>query len=329
MRKIWKFVEMTVLGGAIFLLPIAATFLIVVKAGNMAIDTAMPLAEKLLFRRRAAAPKAAIAHRAQLAVHRRVRIGDSEFLRTSIGEDRRSTAHDAMDRRRRAVLDHAHERGAVFVFQERRLTRHLAVNEATLAMRIEALPRSASMNLDSHQPLESGFFEAPSPQPRRLQLRSAGPDYRAPGCWRSSSLLRTSRRVSQLWRSNSCFGMGGRSSLELNCSNATALRTHAWRPDRSFHQSFRRDLHRRPITRPDRIGFSSKDKRQALHPFASKGNVQLIIRDAKAYIGRLFTSVIQCPPSRAPSAVNELLDQPMGRFSTRRICLAPQLDAGQ
>jgi uncharacterized membrane protein len=47
MRQIWDFVKTTVLGGAIFLLPIAATILIVVKAGKMAIDTAMPLADKL------------------------------------------------------------------------------------------------------------------------------------------------------------------------------------------------------------------------------------------------------------------------------------------
>src|SRR5262245_13482214 len=47
MRQIWEFVKTTVLGGVIFLLPLAATLLIVVKAGKMAIDTATPLAEKL------------------------------------------------------------------------------------------------------------------------------------------------------------------------------------------------------------------------------------------------------------------------------------------
>ena len=47
MRQIWEFVKTAVLGGAIFLLPIAATILIVVKAGKMAIHTAMPLADKL------------------------------------------------------------------------------------------------------------------------------------------------------------------------------------------------------------------------------------------------------------------------------------------
>jgi uncharacterized membrane protein len=38
-----------VLGGAVFLLPIAATLVIVIKAGKMAVDTATPLAEKLPF----------------------------------------------------------------------------------------------------------------------------------------------------------------------------------------------------------------------------------------------------------------------------------------
>jgi len=37
------------LGGIVFLLPIAATVVIVVKAGKMAVDTATPLAGKLPF----------------------------------------------------------------------------------------------------------------------------------------------------------------------------------------------------------------------------------------------------------------------------------------
>jgi uncharacterized membrane protein len=49
MRQVWDFVKTTVLGGAIFLLPIAAILVIVAKAGKMAVDTAMPLAEKLPF----------------------------------------------------------------------------------------------------------------------------------------------------------------------------------------------------------------------------------------------------------------------------------------
>lgn len=47
MRPIFDFVKTTVVGGAIFLLPFAAVFLIIVKAGKMAIDSAMPLAERL------------------------------------------------------------------------------------------------------------------------------------------------------------------------------------------------------------------------------------------------------------------------------------------
>jgi uncharacterized membrane protein len=47
MRRIWEFVKTTVLGGAMFLLPFAATLLIVVKVGKMAIDAVTPLAEKV------------------------------------------------------------------------------------------------------------------------------------------------------------------------------------------------------------------------------------------------------------------------------------------
>jgi uncharacterized membrane protein len=46
MRRIWQFVKTTVLGGAIFLLPIAATLVIIVKAGKMAVDTATPLSQR-------------------------------------------------------------------------------------------------------------------------------------------------------------------------------------------------------------------------------------------------------------------------------------------
>ena len=49
MKRVWQFVKTTVLGGAIFLLPIAATLVIIVKAGKMAVDAATPLAEKLPF----------------------------------------------------------------------------------------------------------------------------------------------------------------------------------------------------------------------------------------------------------------------------------------
>jgi hypothetical protein len=49
MRQIFDFVKTTVLGGAIFLLPFAATLLVVVKAGKMAVDSVTPLAEKLPF----------------------------------------------------------------------------------------------------------------------------------------------------------------------------------------------------------------------------------------------------------------------------------------
>ncbi|WP_374547363.1 hypothetical protein [Rhodoblastus sp.] len=47
MKQIFEFVKTTVLGGIIFLLPFAATILVVVKVGKMAVDGIMPLAEHL------------------------------------------------------------------------------------------------------------------------------------------------------------------------------------------------------------------------------------------------------------------------------------------
>jgi len=49
MRKIFDFVKTTALGGAILLLPFAATLVIIVKAGKMAVDGVTPLAETLPF----------------------------------------------------------------------------------------------------------------------------------------------------------------------------------------------------------------------------------------------------------------------------------------
>ena len=49
MRQIWNFVKATVLGGIVFLLPIAATVVVVVKAGKMAADTATPLRKSFPF----------------------------------------------------------------------------------------------------------------------------------------------------------------------------------------------------------------------------------------------------------------------------------------
>lgn len=49
MRQIFDFVKTTALGGAILLLPFAATLLVVVKAGKMAVDGVTPLAETLPF----------------------------------------------------------------------------------------------------------------------------------------------------------------------------------------------------------------------------------------------------------------------------------------
>ncbi len=49
MKQIFDFVKTTALGGAIFLLPFAATLLVAVKAGKMAVDGVTPFAETLPF----------------------------------------------------------------------------------------------------------------------------------------------------------------------------------------------------------------------------------------------------------------------------------------
>jgi hypothetical protein len=46
-------------------------------------------------------------------------------------------AHDAMDRRRRAVLGDARQHGAMFVIQKRRLPRRLAIDKAIRAVGVE------------------------------------------------------------------------------------------------------------------------------------------------------------------------------------------------
>ncbi len=49
MREIWSFVKTTIIGGLVFLLPIATMLVIVVKAAALAIKAVEPLAEKLPF----------------------------------------------------------------------------------------------------------------------------------------------------------------------------------------------------------------------------------------------------------------------------------------
>lgn len=49
MREVWSFIRTTIIGGVVFLLPIAAALVIVVKAAAMAFQAVAPLAEKLPF----------------------------------------------------------------------------------------------------------------------------------------------------------------------------------------------------------------------------------------------------------------------------------------
>jgi hypothetical protein len=80
----------------------------------------------------------AIAHGAQFAAHGRFGRGEAELVEQPLAKVDDPPAHDAMDRRRRAGLDDARERGAMLVLQKRRLPRHLAIDKAIRAVNVEA-----------------------------------------------------------------------------------------------------------------------------------------------------------------------------------------------
>jgi len=82
--------------------------------------------------------KLAISHIAQLAAHGLLGDGDPKFLEHPLAKIDDPPSHDAMDRRRRALLDHARERGAMFVFESGGLSGRLAVDQAVRAKGVEA-----------------------------------------------------------------------------------------------------------------------------------------------------------------------------------------------
>ncbi len=49
MNRLWNFIKTTIIGGLVFLLPIAAGIVVVVKAGAMAVNAVSPLADRLPF----------------------------------------------------------------------------------------------------------------------------------------------------------------------------------------------------------------------------------------------------------------------------------------
>ena len=49
MRQFWSFIKTTIIGGVVFLLPVAATIVVVAKFGEVAVKTVAPLAKKLPF----------------------------------------------------------------------------------------------------------------------------------------------------------------------------------------------------------------------------------------------------------------------------------------
>jgi hypothetical protein len=119
-------------------------------------------------------------------------------------------AHDAMDRGRRAILDDARQRGAMFVLQKRRLPRRLAIQKSLRAVRVQpknpvandlkrhvadlrrfasraaavdcrqgeeparSRPVLRSLGYPPAEPPHHNHLEAQSPPPRRTFSRSRG-----------------------------------------------------------------------------------------------------------------------------------------------------------
>jgi hypothetical protein len=74
--------------------------------------------------------------------------------------------HNAMDARHRSIFDHARESGAMFDFEQRRLARRLAINQAIWATGVEPqLP--VSDNLESDPADLGGFTSRPAIVDRR------------------------------------------------------------------------------------------------------------------------------------------------------------------
>ena len=90
----------------------------------------------------------ATAHLAQLAAHGLFSDGDAKFLEHPLAKIDDPPTHDAMDRRRRTLLDHPREHGAALVVEPARLSGRLAFDEAVRANDVEA-QNSAAHDLKS------------------------------------------------------------------------------------------------------------------------------------------------------------------------------------
>jgi len=93
----------------------------------------------------------AVAHFAQFAAHRLLGDADAELLEHPLTKIDDPPPHDAMDAGHRAIFDHARERGAVFVFEQRRLPGRLAINEPIWAMGVQP-QHPVSDNLETATP---------------------------------------------------------------------------------------------------------------------------------------------------------------------------------
>ena len=115
--------------------------------------------------------KLAIAHLAQLAAHGRLGDTDAERLEQPLAEVDDAPAHDAVDRRRRALLDDVDQSGALLIVEERRLHRRLAVHETFGPQRVEAQDPVAD-DLERH-PADLGRLAARRAVVNRRQRQEA------------------------------------------------------------------------------------------------------------------------------------------------------------
>ena len=80
----------------------------------------------------------AIVHLAQLAAQGLLGGDDAKFLEQPLAKVDDPPTYDAMDRRRRTLLDHARERRAVLAVEPGRLSGRLTVDQPVRAKRVEA-----------------------------------------------------------------------------------------------------------------------------------------------------------------------------------------------
>jgi len=118
--------------------------------------------------------KLAIPQRAEFTAHRLRRDGHPKLLKGPLAKIDQPPAHDAMNRRDWAVLDHPGQRRAVLIRQSRLLTRRLAVSQTLRPLGVEPhdpiandLPRHPA-DLGRLDPLSAIINRRQSQKPTRL-----------------------------------------------------------------------------------------------------------------------------------------------------------------